>query len=161
VDTEPLLRVKDVDSAAAAAALARTAPDGRQWLVRLVVPTSGLRAAIGVEVFRSAAEAVRVGYDPVQQTFFVDRTTRTPEFAGQSERHAAARLLDGPEVSMEVWTDGSTLELFADAGTVVISDLVYADPAATGVALFHGAENPPLRSLELHSVRAALYRPAP
>jgi len=91
------------------------------------------------------------------RSFFVDRRTSTPAFAGQSERHDAPRLLDGPEITLEIWVDGSTVELFADGGTVVISDLVYPEPGATGVALFHGAENPPGCSLDLHLVRRALY----
>jgi sucrose-6-phosphate hydrolase SacC (GH32 family) len=142
-----------------AAGLAALAPAGRQWMARLVVPTAGLQAAIGLEFFKGAAGAVRVGYDPARQTFFIDRTTGTPEFIGQSERHDAQRLQGGPELTLEVWADGSTLELFADDGTVVISDLVYADPLSTGVALFHGAENPLLRSMVLHRVRASMVFP--
>lgn len=152
VRPDALLSVSEMTSVAAAQALAAKAPSGRQWLARLVVPVAGLRAPIGLELFKGVGQGVRVGFDPARRTFFVDRTTRTPEFAGQSERHDAARLLDGPEVSLEVWIDGSTLELFADDGTVVISDLVYADPAAMGISLFHGSENPPLRSLELFGV---------
>lgn len=102
-----------------------------------------------------------VGVAPVRRRFFVDRTTTTPGFAGQSERHDGARLLDTPEITLEIWADGSTLEVFADQGTVVISDLVYADPMATGVALFHGPENPLLQAFALHRVRASQYAPSP
>lgn len=156
IEPDPLIRLQDVTAASAATGLAARAPAGRQWMARLVVPTAGLQSAIGLEFFKGTAGAVRVGYDPARRTFFIDRTTRAPEFPGQSERHDASRLLDGPEITLEVWADGSTLELLADNGTVVISDLVYGDPAATGVALFHGAENPLLRSMVLHRVRASM-----
>ncbi len=161
VDVSPCLRLTDVAAADAAAVLAAKSPAGRQWRARLVAPTAGLRSPIGLEVFKGVGESVRVGFDPARQNYFVDRTTRAPEFAGQSERHDARRLLDRPEIMLEVWTDGSTLEVFADDGTVVISDLVYAEPAATGIGLFHGDENPRLQSLDLQRVRATLYGPAP
>ncbi len=160
VHPDALLSVGEINSAAAAQALAAQAPSGRQWFVRLVVPVAGLRAPIGLEVFKGIGQTARVGFDPARRTFFIDRTTRTPEFAGQSERHDATRVLDDATISIEVWTDGSTIELLADGGTVVITDLVYADPAATGVALFHGPENPPLQSLQLFAVRSVLHGPA-
>jgi sucrose-6-phosphate hydrolase SacC (GH32 family) len=159
VEPEAVFRAQDVSSASAAAGLAASAPAGRQWMARLVAPTAGLHAPIGFEFFKGAAGAVRVGFDPARRSFFIDRTTGTPEFAGQSERHDAQRLHDGPQITLEVWADGSTLELFADDGTVVISDLVYADPLSTGAALFHGAENPLLRSMALHRVRASMVFP--
>lgn len=76
---------------------------------------------------------------------------------GQSERHDAARLLDGPAITIEVWADGSTLELFADDGTVVISDLVHAPPDANGVALFHGSETPLVQQFSLHRAQASVH----
>jgi sucrose-6-phosphate hydrolase SacC (GH32 family) len=160
IEPAPLMQMNDVAAATAAAALAAGAPPVRQWMARLVVPTMGLRAAVGLELFKGAKEAVRVGYDPARRSFYVDRTTSAPKFSGESERHDAKRLLDGPEITLEIWVDGSTLEVFGDGGTVVISDLVYGDPAATGVALFHGAENPLLRSMAMHAVRATIYAPA-
>jgi sucrose-6-phosphate hydrolase SacC (GH32 family) len=160
VQPEALLSVRNLSSADAATALVSKAPAGRQWLARLEVPLPGLRAPIGLELFKGSGQALRVGFDPTRRSFFIDRTTSTPRFAGYAERHDAARLLDTDAISMEVWTDGSTVELLADNGSVVISDMVYPDPAATGVALFHGAENPPLRWLELSAVRAAMFAPA-
>ena len=99
---------------------------------------------------------VRAGFDPARSSFFIDRQTASPRFAGLSERHDAARPSDAAELTLEVWVDGSTVELSGDGGTVVISDLVYPDPLATGVAPFHGAENPLLTLLELQQVRSTM-----
>ena len=52
--------------------------------------------------------------------------------------------------------DGSTLEVFADYGLVAISDLVYPDPAASGIGFFHGAENPRIGLFEVSAVRATM-----
>jgi beta-fructofuranosidase/levanase len=144
-----------------AQALAEAAPAGRQLRARLEVPLQGLHAPIGLELFKSGdGEAVLAGYDPATRRFFVDRRTGRPAFAGQSERHEAQRLSDAPQISLEVWIDGCTVELFADEGTVVISDLAFPAPQATGVALFHGADNPLVTRLAIHAVRATLHAPA-
>lgn len=145
-----------VPAARAAAALASASVASRQLMVRLVVPIESLRSPIGLELFKGLHEAVRVGFDPVRQAFFADRSTAAPRFEGHSERHEARRLLKAPEISIEVWIDGSTVEVFADGGTVVFSDLVYPDPQATGLALFHGPENPVITTLAVHRVRATM-----
>lgn len=144
----------------AAAALEGAGLSSRQLMARLVVPVQGLRSPIGLEVFKGLHECVRVGFDPAQHTFFVDRRTASPRFAGHSERHDARRLLDAPEITLEVWIDGCTIEVFADGGTVVISDLAFAQPEATGVGLFHGPENPLITTMALHRVRATMPTPS-
>jgi sucrose-6-phosphate hydrolase SacC (GH32 family) len=156
LDPQPLLHLQDVPAALVAAALAARETAGLQWMARLVAPTNGLVAALGLELFRGSVGSVRVGYDPAAKSFFVDRRTSAAKFPGQSERHDAKRLLDTPEITLEIWFDGSTLELFADGGTVVISDLIYSDPGAAGIAFFHGPENLAVRLIELHAVRPTL-----
>ena len=161
VDPDALITMQGVAAEHASLALKRAAPAARQLLAYLRFSMAGLREPLGLELFKGPAGAVRVGFDPARQSFFVDRTTPAPEFAGQSERHDGARILDTPEITLEVWADGSALEVFADGGTVVITDLVYADPAATGVALFHGPENPLLHAFRLHRVKASVHASTP
>lgn len=132
-------------------------PESRQLMARLELAVPGLSAPIGFELFRGADHAVSVGYDPATRTFFIDRRTASPLFAGHSERHDAARLLDEPQLSLEVWIDGSTVELFADGGTVVISDLVFPSPQAMACTLFHGPENPLITRMVVNAVRATVH----
>jgi len=140
----------------AAKAMASAALSSRQLMVRMVVVTKGLRAPVGLNLFAGPKGALRVGFDPDRQTFFVDRSGLPERFAGCAERHDAARVLDEDEVSLEVWTDGSTIELFGDGGTVVISDLVYPEPDAVGVSLFHGGENPTISALAVHKMKSCV-----
>ena len=161
VEPAAWLDVRAVTASQAASAVLAAAPRARQCRARLTVRASEVKTPIGLELFKGPTEAVRVGFDPASGTFFIDRRTASPEFAGQSERHDAKRLLATPEITLEVWVDGSMLEVFADGGTVVLTDLVYADPQAIGVGLFHGAENPQVLSLDLHAVRATMYLPVP
>ena len=156
VAPDPVVRVVQADAQTAAEALAAKAPSGRYWRSRLVVAADGLSEPIGLELFKGMNEAVRVGFDPATGSFFIDRVARRAAFAGYTERHIAQRLRDDPQISMEIWTDGSTVELFADGGIVVISDLVYSGADATAVTLFHGAENPKVETLELHRLTTEL-----
>lgn len=155
VEPASLLALGPAPAASVAASLA-TLPGGAQLRLLLVVPLAGLASPFGLEVFKSATASVRVGFDPARQVFFVDRRPSSAAFGASSEVHEARRVSDAPEIRLEVWIDACTLEVFADDGTVVISDLVLADPAATGVGLFHGSENPTLQSLELRAVRTSM-----
>lgn len=145
------------NATSASQCLVAAAPRLAQLMARLDVPLAGLVSPIGFELFKSDVEAVRVGYDPRTHVFFVDRRTASPCFAGQSERHHAKRVMADQQLSLEVWVDGSTIELFADGGSVVISDLTYPRPGATGVGLFHGPENPAVTRMTVHSVRATMH----
>ncbi|MDE2369892.1 MAG: glycoside hydrolase family 32 protein [Burkholderiales bacterium] len=160
VDPEALIAFESVPAADAKALLESAGTAGRQLMARLRFAVAGLEQALGLELFKGATSAVRVGYDPLRRSFFVDRTTSQPPFAGYSERHDAARLLDSAEIELEVWADGSIIEVFADGGTVVLTDLVYPDAQANGVSIFHGPENPLLLSAALHLVRACVHVPA-
>lgn len=156
-DQEPALQLAGGSAAQAARAVSDAALTSRRSVMRMVVPTDGLRASIGLTLFGGGRGAVHVGFDPARSTFFIDRSSLPAHFAGHAERHDASRLLDAPEVAIEVWIDGSTVELFADGGTVVMSDLAYPDPEATRVALFHGDENPAITALTVRQVRACVH----
>ncbi|HSI47934.1 MAG TPA: glycoside hydrolase family 32 protein [Ideonella sp.] len=157
VEPEPLLKLRGLPACQAGEALSQASLVGRQLMARLVVSTRGLIDPIGLEFFKGGDDSVRIGFDPSLNGFFIDRRCRAPLFEGQSERHDARRLLDAPDIELEVWIDGSLLELLADGGTVALTDLVYADPQATSVCLFHGGEAAMVQSLDLHQVRAAMY----
>lgn len=156
VAASPLHRATDVSASLVAASLAEGAGTGRQLRLKLRLSRATLQAPVGVELFKGVAGAVKVGFDPASDSFFVDRRTSSPEFAGQSERHTARRVMSTDELSMEIWVDGSTLEVFADYGLVVISDLVYPDPAATSVGFFHGTEDPKVSLFEVSAVQATM-----
>ncbi len=93
--------------------------------MRLAVATVGLVEPIGIELFQGKGDSVRVGYFPETGGFFIDRIAHNSLFAGSAERHSARRVLTDSNIAMEIWTDGSTIELFAVGGTVVMGDIAY------------------------------------
>lgn len=157
VNPTPVQRATDAPASQVAAMLAGGPAVGLQLLLKLRLSRATVGEAVGVELFKGRDGAIKVGFDPASESFFVDRTTASPEFAGQSERHTAPRVLTSDELSLEIWVDGSTLEVFADYGLVAISDLVYCDPADVGLGFFHGAEDPRIGLLEVCAVRGTMY----
>lgn len=157
VSAVPLQRATDVSASQVAASLTGSASVGGQLRLKLRLSRAALQAPIGVELFKGFAGAVKVGFDPASDSFFVDRRTASAEFAGQSERHTARRVMNTDELSLEIWVDASTLEVFADYGLVVISDLVYPDPAASSLGFFHGAEDPRIGLFEVSAVQATMH----
>ena len=156
VEPQALVAVSATTAADAQCQIAAAAPAASQFMARLSFDVGNVKHALGLEVFKGATESVRVGYDPARDSFFVDRHTAHPAFDGQSERHDAARVLDLPTVTLEVWGDGSVLEVFADGGTVVISDLIYSSPTSIDLALFYGVENPLIVEVAIHRVRSSV-----
>ncbi|MEO6277924.1 MAG: GH32 C-terminal domain-containing protein [Roseateles sp.] len=96
----------------------------------------------------------------LRTVFFSPVVTSTAVVSGQSERHDAPRILESADIHLEIWVDGSTLEVFAEEGLVAISDLVYAAPAATELGFFHGSEDPTVQLFEMSFVRSAMYTAA-
>lgn len=122
---------------------------GRHWRVRVKAAHADLRQPLLMNFFTGAGDPVRVGYDTVSDSYVVDRRSAQPHFAGDSEIHAVPRDRGLDSVEFEVWVDGCTVELFADGGTAVISDLTLGHQDGQGIALWHGASNPPLAIFEL------------
>ncbi len=157
-EAQPLLALQNASLPTVSSALTTAAAQARRFMARLVFDASGLQQPLGLELLKGSSESLRVGFDPASNSVFVDRRTRSPSFAGQSERHDAPRVLDGAEIGLEIWVDGSTVEVFADGGCVVLSDLVYADAAATGIALFGGDAKVVVKNFELWRVRPSMTR---
>lgn len=140
----------------AARAFAQLQPQGRQWRARLRLARTSVQQPLALAFFAGTGESVRVGFDPVMEAYFIDRRKASPSFAGESEMHHAPRDRSRPDVEFEVWVDGCTVELFADGGTIVMSDLAFPGHAGEGVILQHGNADPILDLLTLSRLRAGV-----
>ncbi|HSW09004.1 glycoside hydrolase family 32 protein, partial [Aquabacterium sp.] len=149
-----LLALQACPAADAALALAKLQARGRHWRATLRAPRSALVQPLVLLFFTGGGAPVRVGFDTVLDSYFIDRRKPAPSFAGESEMHHAPRDRSRDEVEFEVWVDGCTVEVFADGGTVLLSDIVFPDPAAEGIALWHGSANPVLTAFSLEPLRS-------
>ncbi|MBC8161006.1 MAG: glycoside hydrolase family 32 protein [Roseiflexaceae bacterium] len=91
----------------------------------------GLRVRVGLE------QHTTIGYDLTSGELFLDRRA-----SGQSPhatfpaRHAAPLALDDGRLRLHIFVDTCSVEVFAGAGTVVLTDLIFPDDTAVGVEVF-------------------------
>jgi fructan beta-fructosidase len=131
-----LLDLQDCSGARAIAALRQAAVRGDRLRIQLTVARQSLRGPVTLTVLASPGEEVQAGFDPKLDQYHLSRAARTPRFAGDGERHTAQRLLPADaDVMLDLWVDRCIVELFADDGLVVFTDLAFGDPASTAVWL--------------------------
>ena len=80
-----------------------------------------------IELINPLHEKLVVGYDPVKHELFIDRTAAgknsfSKEFSG---KHIAPRVSTDNILRLHVFIDRSSIEVFADGGTVVMTDLFF------------------------------------
>lgn len=83
-------------------------------------------------------EETLVGYDRLQKTVFVDRTSSGEdnfhsEFSQRND--APARLIDG-KIRIHVFVDWSSVEVFVNDGEAVITNRIFPDPESQDVIFY-------------------------
>ena len=86
-----------------------------------------------------------IGYDKGTNAFFIDRTKsgKTDFEKGFGKRHTAPRLSTNGKISLTLLVDAASVELFADSGLTVMTDIFFPNKAmsklfiksATGVSI--------------------------
>jgi fructan beta-fructosidase len=92
----------------------------------------GLNIRVGTNEFTT------VGYNLERQELFVDRrqsgkTDFSERFAG---RHTANFKLEGKELQLHIFVDQSSLEVFAQNGRTVLTDLIYPSFNSDGLEVY-------------------------
>ncbi len=144
----PLLRVANADLAVVNRELAATQGGSALEIDVALAPRRASTCAVAV---RSAgAERTVVGFDAAGAEVFVDRTRSgvtefSPAFAGI---HRAAVAPVQGAIALRIFVDACSVEVFAEGGRTVLSDLVFPDAASTGIELLSDADTS-VRSLEI------------
>ncbi|ALW84208.1 glycosyl hydrolase family 32 [Hymenobacter sedentarius] len=84
-------------------------------------------ASFSVVLANGKGEAVVIGYDKPTNKYYIDRTKAgrtdfSPKFAG---RHTAPRLAKTTEADLTLLVDATSVEVFADKGLTVMSELFF------------------------------------
>ncbi len=111
----------------------------------------------GVELFNGLGQSISVGFNASRNSFYVDRTNSgnhnfSEDFGGI---HYAPRISRGNTIKMHLFFDVASVELFADDGTAVITDIFFPDELYKGVRLFSNMGTVKLKSgkiTELNSI---------
>lgn len=106
--------------------------------IRLDFELSEETSNVGVELANADGERLLIGYDAALKEYYVDRrasgmTGFSRDFPGV---HSAPRLAEGSGVDFHIVVDVASVELFADEGRAVITDIFFPSNVYSSVTLF-------------------------
>lgn len=75
----------------------------------------------------AAGEKLLAGYDKLKNEYFIDRSKagKSDFYKGFAEKHTAPRLLDAKDIKLTIIIDNASVELFADDGLSVMTDIFF------------------------------------
>lgn len=89
-----------------------------------------------------SGESLMIGYQDNRDTFFIDRSLAgdTSFYQGFGDIHYADRIAEVPQMPINIWLDRSSVEVFADNGTVVMTELFFPSGPWTSLTFQSGPE---------------------
>lgn len=92
----------------------------------------------GLKICQSDREETVIGFEVESGFLYIDRTR-----SGESSfhdlfpcKHGAKVQVDGKRLKLRIFVDHCSVEVFANDGQVVLTDLIFPDSASNGVALY-------------------------
>jgi len=111
----------------------------------------------GIELSNSRGETYRIGYDRQENEYFSDRRRAgDSSFSDNfSDRvHRARRIGDGGTIRMHLVLDVASVELFADGGATVMTDIFFPTEEFDRVSLFADGGEVKLLRGEVHRLES-------
>ncbi|MEJ2006807.1 MAG: glycoside hydrolase family 32 protein [Acidobacteriota bacterium] len=118
----------------------------------------GQARSFGLEIRKGPSEETTIGIDRAKSELFVDRThsgdtTFDPKFPGRQT--APLSLANGKAVELHIFVDRCSVEVFADHGKRVISDLIFPSLASHGIELFSKGGEAKIVKLDVWNLKSA------
>lgn len=115
---------------------------------------SGEEVHIGLK--SSGRGEVVIGYDPVQQWLFIDRsnsgvTEFHPSFAC---KHGAKMEATNGRMKLQIWLDRNAVEVYAANGLVVLTDQIFPEAPVEAVEISTKSGHIVLDSLQIHMLNS-------
>ncbi|TWE04927.1 fructan beta-fructosidase [Neobacillus bataviensis] len=103
----------------------------------------------GIKIRKSDSEETIIGYDAVNEFLFINRiNSGVTEFNEYFPcLHGASLKAENNRIKLHILVDSSSVEIFANNGQVVITDLIFPDPKSTGIELYTTNKKVKLASL--------------
>lgn len=107
------------------------------------------QSALGLRLRAGATTGTLVGYDAAAGQLSVDRRASGPDFGGErfAERHTAPLTLPDGHLHLHLIVDACSVEVFAQNGSVVLTDLIFPADEDRELSLY--VEGGPVRLLGL------------
>lgn len=118
----------------------------------------GTAAEIGFKLRKGENEETIVGYRTIEQQLYLDRT-RSGETVFHDSfpcKHAATHKITNGRLHLRIFVDQCSVEVFAGDGEVVLTDLIYPNPASRGLELFVRGGKAQLISFQLYPLHSIL-----
>jgi fructan beta-fructosidase len=92
-----------------------------------------------VTLSNDRGEKVVIGYDQGANHYFIDRTSsgQTNFEKGFANKHTAPRLSDQPDMDVMLYIDNSSVELFADNGLSVMTEIFFPNSLLSDITHSH------------------------
>lgn len=111
---------------------------------------------LGIELRNKENESVRIGYNPTKNEFYINRsqlqqTGFSKDFAAV---HKAPRAATGKLLTMHLYIDKSSVELFADNGSLVMTDLFFPVSEFSSLIIFPDKGTKALQNGKLYTLKS-------
>jgi fructan beta-fructosidase len=119
----------------------------------------GTANEVGLLVRQSATEHTTVGYDALRQVLFVDRSHSGNDLLRNTlpSRHEAPLRPDASgAVTLTIFIDRSSVEVFGGDGRAVLTDVILTSPVSRSTRLYAEGGTAHVRSLRAWTLDAAL-----
>jgi fructan beta-fructosidase len=110
----------------------------------------------GIEIFNAKNEKVQIGFNKKSNQFYIDRS-KSGEISFEKNfaaKHIAPRSSKDKKLAMHLFIDHSSVELFADDGGVVITDVFFPSDKFTGIRLYQRDGSAKLTRGKLYELRS-------
>ena len=103
-----------------------------------------------------AGNELLIGYDKASNQYYIDRSKsgKTDFEAGFGQKHTAPRLSKEGKIALTLIADVASVELFADGGLTVMTDIFFADTPLSGLTIRSA------RGIQLEDVRYNALKPS-
>ncbi|MGX9898972.1 GH32 C-terminal domain-containing protein [Arthrobacter sp. SA17] len=152
---DPVLNAKNLAVPAGSAALPAT---GTAYELTATFAAGTAASEFGLKVRTGNGQETRIGYNRSAGEVYVDRTKSgdvgfSTDFAGV--QRAPMKVGSTGEVTLRVLVDWSSVEVFGQDGSVVITDQIFPDAGSDGLEAFATDGGAVLKSVKVTPLRSA------
>ncbi|TWE04925.1 levanbiose-producing levanase [Neobacillus bataviensis] len=122
--------------------------------VEVEIPADSKTSEFGFHVREGAGQKTVVGYKTEENQLFVDRAeSGETDFSSLfSTLHEAPLKPNNKRIKMNIFVDESSIEVFANDGKVVFSDVIFPDPSSRSMNFYTKCGEVNVLSLKVHSL---------
>ncbi|MHB0863039.1 GH32 C-terminal domain-containing protein [Paenibacillus sp. SEL3] len=120
----------------------------------LEIPAGSNVTEFGFNLREGANQKTVVGYKPGESKLFVDRSASgATDFSNLfTTRHETGMKAENKRIQMRILVDESSVEVFANGGKVVFSEVIFPDPASREMSFYNQGGNVKIVSLSVNKL---------